>query len=70
MQAGVTFVPDQTVTPEAQDIQPQIVLLPDSRGMDDLPPPYEAAVSGYHVLQVDMPQSQEKEEHFQWKTYV
>ena len=70
MQAGAIFVADQTVTPEAQDNQPQIVLLPDSRDMDDPPPSYDAPATGYHILQVDMPQSYEKVEHGQWKTYV
>lgn len=70
MQAGATFVADQTVSPDAQDNQPQIVLLPDSREMDDPPPPYEAVASGYHVLQVDMPQSHENAEHGERKTYV
>ena len=69
MQARATFVADQTVTLEAQGNQPQIVLLPDSREMDDPPPPYEAGASGHHILQVDMP-PYEKAEHGQWKTYV
>ena len=70
MQAGATFVADQTVTPEAQDNQPQIVLLPDYREMDDPPPPYEAAVSGYQTLQDDMPPPYEGAAHGQWESYV
>ena len=61
MQAGATFFAGQTVTLEAQDDQPQIVLLPDSREMDDQPPPYEVAVSSYQTLQVDMPQSMKEQ---------
>ena len=68
--ASVRIVTDQTVTPEAQDNQPQIVLLPDSREMDDPPPPYEAVASGYQTFQVDLPPSYEEAEHGQWKTYV
>ena len=45
MQAGATFVADQTVIPEAQGNQPQIVLLPDSREMDCPPPPYDQTVN-------------------------
>ena len=54
MQAGATFVADQAVSPEAQDNQPQIVLLPDSREMDDPPPPYEAVTLDYQTLEVDI----------------
>ena len=46
MQAGVRFVTDQTPAPEALDNQPQRVLLPDSREMDDPPPPYQAVATG------------------------
>ena len=70
MREGVRFVADQTITPEAQDNQPQIVLPPDSREMDDPPPPYQAVPTGYQTLQVDMPPSYEEAEHGQWKTYV
>jgi len=70
MQAGERIVTDQTVTPEAQDNQPQIVLLPDCREMDDPPPPYQAVPTGYQTLQVDMPPSYEEAEQGQWKTYV
>jgi len=70
MQVGVSIVTDQTVTPEAQDNQPLTVLLPDSREMDDPPPPYQAVATGYQTLQVDMPPSYEEAEHGQWKTYV
>ena len=70
MQAGVRIVTDQTVTPEAQDNQPQIVSLPDPREMDDPPPPYQAVPTGYQTLQVDIPPSYEETEHGQWKTYV
>ena len=70
MQAGATFVADQTVTPEPQDNQPQVVLLPDSREMDGPPPPYEVAVSGYQTLQDDMPPSYERAPRDQWKSYV
>ena len=57
MQAGATFVADQTVTPEAQDNQPQIVLLPDYREMDDPPPPYESVALGYQTVQADFSRS-------------
>lgn len=50
MQAGETFVADQTITPEAQENQPQVVLLSDYRELDDPPPPYEVAVSGYQTF--------------------
>ena len=63
MQVGVSIVTDQTVTPEAQDNQPLTVLLPDSREMDDPPPPYQAVATGYQTLQVDMPPSYEEAEH-------
>ena len=58
--AVVRIVTDQAVT----------VLLPDSREMDDPPPPYEAVVSGYQTFQVDLPPSYEEAEHGQWNTYV
>jgi len=70
MREGVRFVADQTVTPEVQENQPQIVLLPDSREIDDPPPPYQAVSIGHQTLQVDMPPSYEEAEHGQWKTYV
>ena len=70
METGATPIADETVTPEAQDNQPQIVLLPDSREMDDPPPPYEAVTLDYQTLQVDIPPSYEEAEHGQWKTYV
>ena len=70
MQTGVGIVEDQTVTPEAQDNEPQIVLLPDSREVNDLPPSYETVASGYQTLQVDMPPSYEEAEHGHWTTYV
>jgi len=55
MQGDVRFVADQTVSPVAQDNQPQRILSLDSREIDNLPPPYEAVVSGYRTVQVDMP---------------
>ena len=70
MQAGVRLVPDQTASPEAQHNQPQIVLLPDSREMDDPPPPYQVVPTGYQNFQVDLPPSYEEAEHGQWNTYV
>ena len=54
MQAGATCVADQTVIPEAQENQPQIVLLPDSREMDGPPPPYDQTVNP--VAQENQPQ--------------
>ena len=68
--ASVRIVTDQTLTPEAQDNQPQIVRLPDSGEMDDPPPPYEVVASGYQTFQVDLPPSYEEAEHGQWNTYV
>ena len=66
MQAGATFIADQTVTLEAQGNQPQIVLLPDSREMDDPPPPYGAVTEAdYQTLQVPMPPSYEEAVHGQ-----
>ena len=70
MQAGLRIVADITVAPEAQDNQPPIVLLPDSREMNDPPPPYQAVASGYRTFQVDLPASYKEAEHGQWKTYV
>ena len=70
MQAGGTFVADETVTPEAQDNQPQIVLLPDYSEMNDPPPPYEVAVSVYQTSLDDMPPSYEREAHGQWESYI
>ena len=54
IQAGATCVADQTVIPEAQENQPQIVLLPDSREMDGPPPPYDQTVNP--VAQENQPQ--------------
>ncbi|XP_020621062.1 uncharacterized protein LOC110058745 [Orbicella faveolata] len=70
IQTGARIVADQTIIPEAQDNQPQIVLLPDSREMDDPPPAYEAVATGYQTLQVDLPPSYEEAEHGQLRTYV
>jgi len=57
IQAGGMIVKFQTVTPGAQDHedQPQIVQLPDSSALYSPPPPYEAVVSSYQTVQVDMP---------------
>lgn len=60
----------QTVTPRAQDNHPLTVLLPDSREIDNQPPPYAAVASGYETLQVDMHLSHEEAAHGEWKTYV
>lgn len=68
MRARVRFVADQTVTPEAQDSQPQIVLLPDSREIGDPPPPYQVVPTGYQTLQVDLPPSYEEAKQGQWET--
>ena len=70
IEAGVGIVTNQSLTPEAQDNQPQIVLLPDAREMDDPPPPYQAVPTGHQTLQVDMPPSYEEAEQGQWETYV
>lgn len=57
MQPGATFVANQTVTPEAQDNQPQIVMPLDSRETDDPPPSYEDVASGYQTMLFDLSRS-------------
>ena len=70
IEAGGGIVALQTVTPGVQEYQPQLVLLPDSRAVDNPPPPYEAVASGYQNLQFDMPPSYEEAAHGEWRTYV
>ena len=60
----------RTVTPRAQDNQSLTVLLSDSGETDNPPPPYEAVVSGYEALQVDMLSPYQEATHGEWKTYV
>lgn len=57
MQRETRFAAGQTVSPEAQDNQLQIVMSPDSREMDDPPPPYESVVLGYQTVHVDLSRS-------------
>ena len=57
MQRDIRLISRQTVSPEAQDSQPQIVMSPDSRERDDPPPPYESVALGYQTVQADFSRS-------------
>lgn len=57
MQRDIQFVARQTVSPEAQDNQPQIVMPLDSRETDDPPPSYEDVASGYQTMLFDLSRS-------------
>ena len=57
MQRDIRLISRQTVSPEAQDNQPQIVMSLDSRETDDPPPSYEDVASGYQTVLFDLSRS-------------
>ena len=56
-QRDTRFIARQTVSLESQDNQPQIVMSPNSREMDDPPPPYESVALGNQTVQFDLSRS-------------
>ena len=70
MQSGGDIVADQTITPGTQVNQLQVILPPESREVNNPPPPYEAVASGHQTSQIDRPPSYEETAHGEWRIYV